>query len=30
MWMVRLAAKVGDVVPGFPLNSYRLKKLSGE
>ncbi len=30
MWMVRLAAKVGDVVPGFPLDSYRLKKLLGD
>ena len=30
LWMVRLAAKVGDVVPGFPLDSYRLKKLLGE
>jgi nucleoside-diphosphate-sugar epimerase len=30
LWMVRLAAKVGDVVPGFPLNTYRLKKLLGE
>jgi nucleoside-diphosphate-sugar epimerase len=30
LWMVRLAAKVGDVVPGFPLNSYRLRKLLGE
>jgi UDP-N-acetylmuramyl pentapeptide phosphotransferase/UDP-N-acetylglucosamine-1-phosphate transferase len=30
LWMVRLAAKVGDVLPGFPLNSYRLKKLLGE
>jgi nucleoside-diphosphate-sugar epimerase len=30
IWMVRLAAKVGDVVPGFPLNSYRLGKLLGE
>lgn len=30
MWMVRLAAKLGDVLPGFPLNSYRLKKLLGE
>jgi nucleoside-diphosphate-sugar epimerase len=30
LWLVRLAAKVGDVVPGFPLNSYRLKKLLGE
>ena len=30
VWMVRMAAKVGDVVPGFPLNSYRLKKLLGE
>jgi nucleoside-diphosphate-sugar epimerase len=30
LWMVRLAAKVGDVLPGFPLNGYRLKKLLGE
>lgn len=30
IWIVRLAAKLGDVVPGFPLNSYRLKKLLGE
>jgi nucleoside-diphosphate-sugar epimerase len=30
LWMVRLAAKVGDLLPGFPLNSYRLKKLLGE
>ena len=30
LWMVRLAAKVGDVLPGFPLNTYRLKKLLGE
>ena len=30
LWMVRLAAKLGDVVPGFPLDSYRLKKLLGE
>jgi nucleoside-diphosphate-sugar epimerase len=30
LWMLRLAAKVGDVLPGFPLNSYRLKKLLGE
>jgi nucleoside-diphosphate-sugar epimerase len=30
LWMVRLAAKVGDVLPTFPLNSYRLKKLLGE
>lgn len=30
LWMVRLAAKVGDVVPGFPLDNYRLKKLLGE
>jgi nucleoside-diphosphate-sugar epimerase len=30
LWMVRLAAKLGDVLPGFPLNSYRLKKLLGE
>jgi nucleoside-diphosphate-sugar epimerase len=26
-WMATLAAKLGDVIPGFPLNSYRLKKL---
>jgi GlcNAc-P-P-Und epimerase len=30
LWMVCLAAKVGDVLPGFPLNSYRLKKLLRE
>ena len=30
LWMVRLAAKLGDVVPGFPLDNYRLKKLLGE
>lgn len=30
LWLVRWAAKVGDVVPGFPLDSYRLKKLLGE
>jgi nucleoside-diphosphate-sugar epimerase len=30
LWMVRLAARVGDVVPGFPLDTYRLKKLLGE
>jgi nucleoside-diphosphate-sugar epimerase len=30
LWIVRLAARVGDVVPGFPLDSYRLKKLLGE
>jgi nucleoside-diphosphate-sugar epimerase len=26
-WMVKIAAKLGDVVPGFPINSYRLNKL---
>lgn len=26
-WMATLAAKLGDMIPGFPLNSYRLKKL---
>jgi nucleoside-diphosphate-sugar epimerase len=26
-WMAKFAAKLGDVIPGFPLNSYRLKKL---
>ncbi len=26
-WLATLAAKLGDVIPGFPLNSYRLKKL---
>ena len=30
IWIVRMATKVGDVLPGFPLNSYRLKKLLGE
>jgi nucleoside-diphosphate-sugar epimerase len=30
LWIAWLAAKVGDMVPGFPLNSYRLKKLLGE
>ncbi len=27
VWMGRLLAKVGDLIPGFPLNSYRLSKL---
>ena len=27
VWMGKLIAKVGDFVPGFPLNSYRLGKL---
>jgi nucleoside-diphosphate-sugar epimerase len=27
VWMGRLLAKVGDLIPGFPLNSYRLAKL---
>ncbi len=26
-WMAKFAAKLGDMIPGFPLNSYRLKKL---
>ncbi len=26
-WLVKIAAKLGDVVPGFPINSYRLNKL---
>ncbi len=28
--LVRFIAKIGDIVPGFPLNTYRLKKLLGE
>ena len=28
--LVRFIAKIGDLVPGFPLNTYRLKKLLGE
>jgi hypothetical protein len=27
LWLVRMVAKVGDWVPGIPLNSYRLGKL---
>lgn len=27
VWMGKLIAKVGDILPGFPLNSYRLQKL---
>jgi nucleoside-diphosphate-sugar epimerase len=27
VWVGRLIAKVGDLIPGFPLNSYRLSKL---
>jgi nucleoside-diphosphate-sugar epimerase len=27
LWVVKYAAKVGDFIPGFPLNTYRLKKL---
>jgi nucleoside-diphosphate-sugar epimerase len=27
LWLVRMLAKVGDWIPGFPLNSYRLGKL---
>lgn len=27
VWMGKLMAKVGDFIPGFPLNSYRLGKL---
>jgi hypothetical protein len=30
IWIVRLAAKLGDVLPGFLVNSCRLKKLLGE
>lgn len=26
-WLVKLAAKVGDIIPGFPINTYRLTKL---
>ena len=26
VWMGRFLAKVGDLIPGFPLNSYRLSK----
>jgi len=28
--LVRFIAKIGDLLPGFPLNTYRLKKLLGE
>lgn len=27
VWMGKLLARVGDVIPGFPLNRYRLQKL---
>jgi len=27
VWMGKLAAKLGDLIPGFPLNTYRLGKL---
>lgn len=27
MWLVKIAARIGDIIPGFPLNSYRLRKL---
>ena len=26
-FVANLAAKMGDLIPGFPINSYRLKKL---
>jgi nucleoside-diphosphate-sugar epimerase len=28
LWPLRILAKIGDVIPAFPLNSYRLDKLS--
>lgn len=28
--LVQFIAKIGDLIPGFPLNTYRLKKLLGE
>lgn len=28
LWPLRILAKIGDRIPGFPLNSYRLAKLS--
>lgn len=28
--LVRFIAKIGDLIPGLPLNTYRLKKLLGE
>lgn len=28
LWMAKCAAKVGDVIPKFPINGYRLKKLT--
>lgn len=27
VWLIRLAAKIGDIIPKFPLNSLRLAKL---
>lgn len=29
LWIVRVAAKIGDFIPGFPLDSYRLNKILG-
>jgi len=28
VWMAKLLAKIGDFIPGFPLNTYRLSKLA--
>lgn len=28
LWPLKALAKIGDLIPGFPLNSYRLDKLS--
>lgn len=28
LWPLKILAKLGDLIPGFPLNSYRLSKLS--
>ena len=28
MWMAKMAAWVGDIIPHFPINSYRLRKLT--
>ncbi|RIW12257.1 NAD-dependent epimerase/dehydratase family protein [Algoriphagus lacus] len=28
LWPLKTLAKIGDLIPGFPLNSYRLDKLS--
>ena len=29
IWLVKIAARIGDFIPGFPLNSYRFNKLIG-